>query len=61
MSTLEFGLRTAIDAGLIIAWRGKFGVTEFAGRVARDGAKMALRHDASHLPTGSGGKHLAQA
>lgn len=61
MSMIEFGLRSAIDAGLIIASRGKLGVTEFVGRVARDGAKMALRHDSPNLPTGSGGKHLGHA
>lgn len=61
MSMVEFGLRGAIDAGLIIASRGKLGVTEFAGRLARDGVKMALRHDGPHLPTGSGGNHIAQA
>lgn len=54
----EMVLRTAADVGLIIASRGKLGVTELAGRVARDGLKMALKE--TNLPS-LHGSHVAKA
>lgn len=58
MAMGEMVLRTAIDAGLIIASRGKLGVGEFAGRVARDGLKLALKD--GELPS-LHGSHVANA
>ena len=44
------GLRTAADVGLIIASKGKLGISELAGRVTRDGLKLALKEE-KHLPS----------
>ena len=55
----EMAFRTAVDIGLIIASRGKLGVTELAGRVTRDGLKMALNHK-NPLPS-LHGNHVASA